>query len=468
MTRHVLLINPYPEDSQGINEATVYPPIGLAYLASSIRESLPNITVEILDANILKIPNNKVMDFITDRKPFLVGIHLNVVLGKSGIELSKLIKEEFGQEINVVIGGPLASSNPREILEQSRADVVVIGEGERTIVEIITGIDYENINGIGLIYQGSYFQTPPRALTENLDNIPFPAYDLLPDFNLYKSRARQKPVGVIITSRGCPFQCTFCNSNIFGKRFRARSPENVFKEILLLVKDYKIKQLDILDDNFTLDMPRAEKILDLIIESDIKIHINLQNGVRADRLTRELVHKMKLAGVFKAGIGIESGDREILARVKKSLDLENVRTAIQWFREENIITIGFLILGFPFDTKESIEETINFVIEANPTLANFCILIPFPGTELYNEMLSKGQLKDNNVLFYNSGFYANQIYHKCDNLTEQELLDLQNKAYKKFNFRPSKALEIIFTIKSWNEFKWTTQAALPLLKNMVS
>jgi len=459
----IALINPSPIDTTGINEATIYPPIGLAYLASSLREAGFN-DVSIIDANILKIDNKKVLEALKKLSPGVVGVHLNVILGRSGVELCKMIKKKLN--CTLVVGGPLTSSSPHRILELSGADVAVIGEGEHTIVDICLGKNYEDIKGIALINNGKLVMNDPRPLIDDLDTIPLPAYDLLPPLKLYKSRARKKPVGVIMTSRGCPYQCTFCNASVFGKRFRSRSPENVMKEINLLINDYHIKQLDVLDDNFTLDIERAEKILDLIISSKKKIKINLQNGVRADKVNEHIINKMKLAGVFKAGIGIESGDLETLKMIKKSLSLNKVKEAIKMFRKKGIITVGFFILGFPNETKETIEKTINFALEANPTIASFCLLLPFPGTEIHKELKEMNALKDENLLFYDSGFYADKLYHRTHGLTEEELLNYQNVAYKKFNFRPRKILETITTIRSPGELVWIMKAALPLLKNI--
>ena len=157
----------------------------------------------------------------------------------------------------------------------------------------------------------------------------------------YRTRSRKKPFAPIFTSRGCPFRCTFCNANIFGKTFRARSPENVIGEIDLLVKKYGVKQIDIIDDNFSENISRAEEIIDLIISRDYNLAINFQNGLRADKLTRGLIHKMKQAGVYKVGIGIESANAKIRIKIKKGLDLRHVENAIKWFREEGIITVGF-------------------------------------------------------------------------------------------------------------------------------
>ena len=459
----IILINPYPKDSEGINEATIYPPIGLAYLASYLRrEGFDDI--EIIDANIRRIDNEQLLEHLKRANPAVVGIHLNVVLGGSGVELSRMIRKEL--PARVFIGGPLASSNPVEMLNLSQAEAAVIGEGEVRFAQICKGTDLSSIPGIAYWKDGEVVRTSPAPLIADMDDLPFPAYDLLPPFSLYKGRARKKPVGVILTSRGCPYQCTYCNSSVFGKKFRARSPENVLREVDLLVNEFGIRQLDILDDNFTLDIPRAEAILDGIIARKYKILINLQNGVRADRVNAQIIHKMKLAGVFKVGVGVESGDERILTSIKKRLSLDKVKEAIRMFRKEGILTSGFFIIGFPEDTRESIEKTIDFAIEANPTVCNFSLLLPFPGTAMYQDLKGSGRLKDPDKLFYDTGFLSGKIHHTSPNLTEQELLQYENLAYRRFNFRFGKMLEVLFSIRSFAEFSWTFEAAFPLIKQM--
>ena len=459
----IVLINPYPKDSEGINEATIYPPIGLAYLASYLRrEGFHDI--EIIDANIRRIDNEQLLKHLKRVNPDIVGVHVNVVLGGSGVELCRMVAREL--PARVFIGGPLSSSNPAEMLKLSGAEAAVIGEGEVRFAEICKGVDPSSLPGIAF-WRGKVIEVnPPAPLFANLDDLPFPAYDLLPPFSLYKGRARKKPVGVILTSRGCPYQCTYCNSSVFGKKFRARSPENVLRELDLLVNDFGIRQLDVLDDNFTLDIPRAEAIFDGIIARKYRLFINLQNGVRADRINERIIHKMKLAGVFKVGVGVESGDERILTSIKKQLSLDKAKEVIRMFRKEGILTSGFFMIGFPEDTRESIEKTIDFAIEANPTVANFALLLPFPGTEMYRELKASGNLKDPDKLFYDTGFLSGKIHFASSNLTEQELLQYESLAYRRFNFRFRKMVEIIFSIRSFGELVWIIEAAFPLIKQM--
>lgn len=462
MGKKVLLINPLTEKDKGINDLILRPPLGLAYLASYLREksNLNSYEIEILDANMMRMKNERILEKIKKSLPDIVAIHINVAFAREGVELSKLIKKELPR-ITVCIGGASVSSNPKEILKASDADIAIIGEGEITFLEICEGVDLKKVTGIIYKKNNKLVINEKRQLIENIDDIPFPAYDLLPDLRNYKLPTRKTPSAPIFTSRGCPYQCSFCSSSVFGKNFRAHSPEYVIKLINLLVERYGIKQLDIWDDNFTFDVKRAEKIFDLIIEKGYNLLIDLQNGIRADKLNKKLVRKMKMAGVFRVCMGIESSDREVLKKIKKSLELDDVKKAIRFFRHYKITTVGFFMFGLPYDTKKSIKNTIEFAISLNPTMANFGIFVPFPDTEIYRYMREEGLIDpDEEYIFFERKFQKNL------HLTEKELTSFQKKAYLQFYLRPSKILDFLKEIKSVNEVRWFLKGLVFSMKNV--
>lgn len=464
----MMLINPYPEAAAGINEATIYPPLGLAYIASMLRNN--NIKVRIIDANILKLSNNRVLKIVSLEKPSLVGISLNLITAKSGIELSRSIKKTT--DIDICLGGPFASCNIEYVLKRSQADFIIFGEGEKPLLEICKGESLSKVKGIAWkSLDNNCVINEPAEMIQNLDEIPIPSYDLLPPFRLYRSRIRKSPMACIFTSRGCPYQCTFCNRNIFGKKFRAFSAKRVIEEMGFLISKYGVKQIDILDDNFTQDLNRAEEILDLVIKKKFKILINLQNGIRVDNITYPFIKKMKKAGVFKVGIGCESANIKTLKEIKKTLDLDKVEQALKWFRKEGIITFCFFIFGFPNDTQKTIEETINFALEADPSNANFMVLIPFPGTEIYSA-LKNDDLIDNNLIDgVSEGFFGGRLYHRCKYISQEEILNLQAIAYRRFYLRWQKLKEILFQIRSLNELNWylnVIKGSFPIIKRSIS
>jgi radical SAM superfamily enzyme YgiQ (UPF0313 family) len=461
--KRVVLIRPFPFFAREINEATNYPPLGLAYIASFLESK--GVNCKIIDANLLRLEDNEILKLIEDFDPDFIGISSNIAYAKDANQISKFLKKSIGKF--VVIGGPFATSMVKETLDESEADCVVMGEGELVFWNIVKNEgNLDGMRGVSYIRKGEIVNNPRESLIEDLDMIPFPAYHLLPDLKLYESRSRESPVAPVLTSRGCPYQCVYCNKNIFGSKFRKRSPENIIDEIELLVNKYNVKQIDILDDNFTLDLERAERILDMLIERKIKVHITFPNGLRADRLTKGIVCKMKKVGVYKVGVGIETGDPGIMKNIKKNLDLDKVVQAIMWFREEKITVFGFFMLGLPGDNSETMQRTIDFAKKANPHIANFAITIPMPDTELF-EMIKKQGKFVRDASSVDKGYYTiNEGHYELGDLKSKEVLKYQRKAYTSFYFRPSKIFEFLFLIKSMRELKWTIRTALPLLKGI--
>jgi len=451
----VFLLNPSSESARGTNRATIYPPLGLLYIGSTIKSTHK---VRIIDFNALGMDQKFLLKEIYEHKPDIIGISANVVTSGAAITLAKQIKEKF-KEILLVTGGPMPTVTPETFLESF--DIVVRNEGEETFRRVLENEPLEKIDGISFKKEGKIIHNNPAKLISDLNGLPFPDYSLLePSLKNYRSRARAMPSAPIMTSRGCPYLCTYCNKNIFGHKFRARSPENVIQEIEYLINEYGIKQIDILDDNFTLDMKRAEEILDLIIYKKFNIFINLQNGICANRVNRQLIRKMKKAGVYKVGIGVESGNQKILENVKKNVDLKNVKEVIGDFKKEGIIVYGFFMLGLPGDTPETMLDTINFAIDANPHIADFSITVPFPGTELYEWVKKYGRFITEPSIGYEMGFFGGKAFYETEKTLAMDVEKYFVRAYRTFYFRPSKIYELITTIKSFNELKWTIRSIL--------
>lgn len=461
----IILINPYPKNVVGINEATVTPPLGLGYLAAVLEKN--NHKVQIIDANILHINSENIAaNFLF--QPDIIGISVSIINYKEAISCAKIFKYLY-PNIPIVFGGPYCSSLAQSILEKNAAvDGIVVGEGENTLLEIASSAGekniFKNIKGIIYRYQNQIINNEPRPLIENLDDIPYPAYHLLPDLKKYTTRCRASPVGYIITSRGCPYGCTFCNKNIFGTFWRPHSSNRVINEIEYLVKQYGIQQLDILDDNFTFDTGRTREILELLTKQRFKLFINLQNGVRVDKVDEELLLKMKAAGIFKIGFGIETASYDIQKKVKKFVDLERAILLTRSARSLGIITYGFFIMGLPDDCAETMKKTIEFSIKMNPHFANFTICIPFPGTDLFEEIKRRGEFLEDVENGICEGFFAAKAFFRLNAMKPQEIISYYKAAYRKFYLRPSKIIDILFTIKSIGELKWLSKAAASILK----
>ena len=407
----IILINSYPQYARGINEATVTPPLGLAYLAAVLEKD--NHRVQIIDANILRIKSEKIASSFVF-KPDLIGISVNIVNYRESIECATLLKSAY-PNTPIIFGGPYCSALAKSILEKTLAiDAIVIGEGENTLLEIAEASGkknmFVNIKGVAYRDNGQIIHNRPRSLIENLDDIPFPAYHLLPHPKVYKTHSRSWPVGYVTTSRGCPYQCTFCNRNIFGTFWRPHSVNRVIAEIEYLIGRYGIKQLDILDDNFTFDTDRARRILEVLVQRSFKLHINLQNGVRVDKVDEDLLLKMRKAGVSNIRFGIETANHDIQKRVKKNIDLKRAVSLTKTARSLGMVTYGFFMIGLPGDSSETMKQTIEFAINMNPHFANFSICIPFPGTELFEEIKKKGEFLEDVENGINTGFFGGGVF----------------------------------------------------------
>ena len=464
----IIFVNPYPENAYGINKGTIEPPLGIGYLAAIAEEN--SVSCKIIDANVLRIKTDDLFFEIKKYKPKIVGISLNLYSYQVSLKLTDMIKEAFGQ-IVVILGGATPSSTPLKTINACKADAVVVGEGEETFREIIDNYKkekplFKDVNGLVYKDRGEIVKNNPRDFIKDIDKIPFPAYHLFPDFNIYKRRARKNPVAPLLTSRGCPYQCVFCSKDVFKNVCRMRSPENLIKEIDMLVKRYGVRQIDILDDNFTINKNRTERILDLIIERDYNLYFNLQSGIRTENLDQNIINKMKRAKIWKVSIGIESGDYLMLKKIKKHLDLNRALEIASMIKKAGIELYGFFMVGLPGDTPEKMQKTIDFAIKMDPDIANFCITIPFPGTELYDMVKREGRFLITVDDGINTGFYANEVFYELENMDKMMVLKYYKKAINDFYFRPRKILRLLTRIRSKDEFKWFFDTGFSVIKNL--
>ncbi len=459
----VALINPYPYYIEGV-ESTIYPPLGLLYIGGYIKNQVNSLLI--FDANALCLSIKETITKIAAFKPDLVGISINAATATVAQELSVELRRAI-PKARLIAGGPQPTVFPRPWL--SYVDAVIVGEGEISFSKVIEQMkigeqNWGNIDGV-YVHGGMTAACGPT----DPDLLPFPAYDHLdPPIQAYTKKARvvKSYMAPIITSRGCPYGCIFCDKSVHGYRFRPRTAESVLAEIKWLRKKFGINQIDILDDNFTFDINRAEKILDGLIEEG-GYAINCQNGLRADRLNPNLVKKLKKAGLFKTGIGIESGSPDILKKIDKKLDLENVRSAIKWLRKENITVHGYFIIGFPFETLQDIKATLEFAKEANPHFANFSLFLPIPGTKIYNSLMKEGRIVSEDLDKITDGFFSKKSYALLENMSNDELQSIYKDVWRSFYFRPYKIYDIIKTFRSWSELKWVSRIAYSMLKRKI-
>jgi len=382
----VVLINP-PLSKERYRHQP-YIPIGLAYLAAVLETE--GARVEVIDCPTLNIDHSKLKQRLTKVQPELVGITAMTPTIESALLCAKTAKETHPEAL-VVLGGPHATFMDREILaENPYVDIVARGEGEQTIKELacaLTGkMKLRDVKGITFRRRKKIIRTPNRDLIEDLDSLPRPSFRHFP---LDRYRIFGRRIMPIVTSRGCPFQCSFCvTSRIFGRKIRMRSPKSVVEELEWLRIEHEAEAYSFFDDTFTFDNERVRKICDEMIKRKINFPWDCQT--RADKISRELLVKMKKAGCEVVTIGIESASQNILNSIGKGTTVEQNRKAIEMVKEAGISVVVSLIIGYPGETLEDVKRTLDFVMRVKPDDVYVCIATPYPGTELFNLVREKG------------------------------------------------------------------------------
>jgi radical SAM superfamily enzyme YgiQ (UPF0313 family) len=405
------------------------PPLGLGYLASVLRNN--GFKVKIIDNMIEKFKLPDIINKIKDSA--VVGITSTTPTFNSALKYAKAIKEKL-PNIFIILGGVHVTFMPYDVLRHEFVDAVCIGEGEYTLLELAERIDAgKSFDGVrGVIYKdgGRIVYNGPREQIQDLDSLPFPAYDLMP-INKYTVFGHKLEHFPMITSRGCPFGCRYCSSSLFmGRKFRARSAENVVDEIEWLVNDFKAKYVAFSDDTFTLNKKRVEKICDEI--RNRKLDVEWSCSSRVDTINKDLLRKMKRAGCSAIYYGVESAKPEILKYYRKRIDLEKVKTAVKLTKEEGITTICSFIIGAPYEKKKDMQATLKFALKLDPDYAQFSILTPYPGTEIYSEAKKKGLLLTTNFDDYTAG----KPVLKNMYMSPKEISKFLKYCYLRFYLRP--------------------------------
>ena len=462
----IMLIRP-PEPRTAKSGSVVHP-LGIGYIASVLEKH--NFDVEIIDCQAYQNSwdSDKIWDFFKDKlknfKPDVIGITCKTTFFPNAVKAASITKKIL-PECTVIAGGPHITALPEQSLSQNPSiDLAVYGEGEYAMVDLCRAIDdgrtYEDIQSI--IYRDGeeIIQTEPRPLPEDLDAIPFPAYHLMPMERYFLSTAKNSAFASLMASRGCPFKCKFCSSRqIHGTKTRRRSVDNVIEEILLLKGKYGTKDIIFMDDTFTANPTWVMEFCDRLIED--KIDIVWQCQTRVNTVNRELLKKMKESGCYMTNYGVEFGSQRILDLAGKGITNPQVRTAFKLTKEIGIRTYAYFMMGWPGETKEEIKQTITLAKELNPDFAQFSIVVPFPGSPLYDECMNNGYI---DVIHWDEFDYAYNPVIRTDGLNTKEVRRLYKKAYREFYLRPTYILHKILNLRSANEFKDTIIGGLSFLK----
>jgi len=430
----------------------VAPPLGIAYIAAVLEEK--GIQAKIIDASALEMDWLILEKEIEKYSPDLVAITALTPTIDKALKTAQISKKACPNAM-IVLGGYHPTFTYKELLKYDFIDLVVFDEGEYTMLDLVRalerGSDLKEVRGIA----GKNFKTPKREVIEDLDSLPFPARHLLP-MDHYKILNIKLPTGTLISGRGCPFNCSFCASSaMHGHKLRLRSAENVVDEMEHLISDHNAEMIAFMDDTFTLNQRRVEKICEDIKRRNMDVYWGCT--ARVDTLSKNMLEKMKDAGCITLFLGVESGDQQILNDVNKKITIEKIKKTFELTRELDVRTIASVVLGMPGDTRESIENTIKFVRSLNPSYAIFSLATPYPGTAFYRNAADKNMIKIDDWSKYT---LLSPVLETVD-CTLDELKKLQKKAFRDFYLRPTYLLR-----QAWDDGFILIKTAAAILRDV--
>lgn len=443
------------EDRYGVLEevGAYLPPYGLCCLASVLEKE--GHEVKILDSARYGLAQSEISMQIGNFKPDLVGISVYSIGASHAVKTAEAIKDEFG-DIPIVVGGPHVTVYPDDLAQYSNLfDYLVVGEGEYTLLELAEAVsnggDLNEIKGLYFRQNGKVVKNMPRPLMENLDELPFPAFHLIDNIESYTPQLlvyKKRPVITLVTSRGCPFACIFCNS-VWTRKWRANSAEYVVDLVEYAIKKFNAKEINFQEDTFALKKERVLEICRLMKERNLDIIWTA--SVNLKTLNREVIRAMKDAGCWLVSCGIESGNDEVLKFIRKSINKETVKRVTGWLDEADIKIRGYFMMGHLTDTKETVEETVAFAKSLPLYTMNMSILYLSPGSQA-REMADAYGVVDTS-LGLGTGYPREDLSFVPNGLTKEYLSDRQKKAIQEFYFRPRQVVRLLSAIEGFEDIK---------------
>jgi len=456
----------------------VSPPLSFGYLSRSLK-NYGYRNISFLDAALLQLSAAQVFEKINNHyRPDIIGIQVYTGAHIWAKQFVSLVKSGKNDKIPItVVGGPHITAFNELALEFIEADYGILGEGEKPIVDLVKLLEGKIIDPSdvgGLVYRknGKYVQSNNNnyGYFEDINELSLPDWELLQPqiyFDRFESATmplRGKRPAILLSSRGCPYKCTFCSSGLINKqKIRFRTPENIIEEMEFLKSEYKIDEILFTDDNLTMDLKRAEKIFDLMISRNIKLHWRAPNGIRVDRLNESLIKKMRKSGCYSVGVGIETGNDRIMKRIKKQLDLKKVKEKVKLLRKYKISVSGFFICGLISETEKEVNDSIKFALSVPFNRIQVSNYVPYPGSEDFKEIF-----KHENDKMYRKRIMEFQEYGIIPKypgvLPLKEVVKLQKRFILKFYLR----VTIIFSMLRGLNFKQIKSILRhPMVKRML-
>ncbi|MCD4655873.1 B12-binding domain-containing radical SAM protein [bacterium] len=459
--KRILLIHPYFAEKRHYGSMSkVAPsllPVSLVYLAGYMEKQ--GYPVRIFDGQVENMTEKTINRVVNEFRPDVVGITCMTPMVTETHQVAEVVKERSNPPM-VVVGGIHPSILPNDIVSDKNIDVIVRGEGEITLHELLEAWpdgDLDSIKGLSFRRDDETVHTPDRPLLDDLDSLPLPARHLVnyEGYHQVPDAVFAEPLREILTSRGCPFQCIFCSARfISGYKYRYHSPERVLEEVDLLVNKYGARQIAVLDDNFVVNRQRTIDICEGLIRGGYHKKVVWTAAARADQVDYELMVLMKKAGFQLLSFGIETGSPRLLKTIKKGENMDQIAKAIEDTHRAKIKSRGTLILGLPTETREESLATIQWAKDLRLDFAKFSLATPYPGTVLYDIAVKQGMKVDDWSHFSSmAGFADYDPVFVPEGRDPLEMAKLQKQAMREFYLRPRQILNLMRNITSWNDIK---------------
>jgi len=459
--RKVLLINPPWRLEAGnawTSVASCYPSLGLALIAAYLERC--RARVQIID---MQAESGGPALLERQEPPDFVGITATTVIAAEAYQVSRLIRSLW-TDVKIVLGGVHASIAPQEVLNRSAADFVIRGEGERSMAALVAGAPLEQIKGLAAIRQGVYWEHPELDWIEDLNEMPMPSYHLLRmrKYHPPLGGALRQPSMSIISTRGCPGRCTFCNSAL-SRRLRFRSAENVVREVRYLVENHAIREIGFYDDTFMANRQRVQQICALLLAEGIDVTWTCMSRINfADPVTLKMMAK---AGCHMICYGVESADEEILKNIRKGIRLADVRGVVRMTQRAGITTRLSFMLGNPGETLETMQKTLRFALDVDPDLVQFNITTPYPGTEMYRWADERGYLLTKDWSKYD----LSNVVMRLPTVSPEQITRFFRYANRRFYLRPKAVVrQLLAFLKNPAMLSRSLRSSLGLLKTILT
>ncbi len=457
---NILLINPSLQEVEISHykkkvekNRGVYPPLGLCYIASALKNK--NHQVKIIDCDTEDNYFEKIKNTIKDFNSDIVGFYVMTWTYRQAKNIAKEIKI-INPQIKIIVGGPQATTFPKFSINCPEFDFGVISEGEVTVQELIEALEKNNpleqIKGLAFKKNSEIIINPKRELIKNLDLIPFPARELLLINKYFDIFTKKKRFATLIASRGCPFECSFCDrDNRMGRQWRVRSAKNIIEEIKLIQKQYNINEFMFFDDNLTSNKKWVYELCELIIENNLKIIWECRT--RVDLVDKDLLKSMEQAGCYRIRFGFESGNNKILEIVQKGITVEQSLLCAEACKQVGMEMFGYFMMGSPYEKEEMLQQTLDLALKIDSDFALFSKTILIPNTELFDWAVENNYIEKDYWKKYLTGEETNSAPSlDTKELPEKTVDKYISLANKKFYLRFRYLLRRIISIRNWQQF----------------